>query len=231
MESTRQELEDAQDQDLQAQKAEAGQIYADHSYVDQIVQAMCAQDRYINLEQSILKKCVHGCSAQKVESFIRAYIKQNPSYHQPFEFIEALVNVHALRVMPINEQGQTYEISADDEQDPADYLLTTTSDGCRAAELLAPHRRLALTISKDSQRKQTFLSILRFCTQPRTLDDVTTYFKGHAEFARQTPIDHQNLSPDFYLSELEKAGGLVWRDGWVITQAGKEYLESEDALN
>lgn len=67
---------------------------------------------------------------------------------------------------------------------------------------------------------------MEFCRIPRTFDEVSTLLKDAAPAKSRNPYTDLPLYPSAYLGHLEGAGGLLWDEGWILTEDGAAFLEA-----
>lgn len=71
---------------------------------------------------------------------------------------------------------------------------------------------------------------MEFCRIPRTFDDVSALLKDAASAKSRNPYTDLPLYPSAYLGHLEGAGGLLWDEGWILTEDGAAFLEAHRVL-
>jgi len=201
--------------------------------VNAVVAEVCRLDRNRNVLYRILDYCREQRDADDVERFIAGLPEMRHAFQEPYVYMDLLVDAHGLEAIPLDAAGNPIEqLVSQEHPDIADaaeiaqYRITTTPAGVRALQLVSPEARLHAKLGEHPERYSTYLAVLDFCKQPRSLAEVQRLFEQDASLNRETTVDAQPLSCDFYLSELERAGGLVWNGGWTATQEGVALLES-----
>ena len=100
------------------------------------------------------------------------------------------------------------------------YTLTEIAKFLREAE------RLQALFAEAPERNETYLRVMEFCRIPRTFDEVSTLLKDAAPAKSRNPYTDLPLYPSAYLGHLEGAGGLLWDEGWILTEDGAAFLEA-----
>lgn len=104
--------------------------------------------------------------------------------------------------------------------------LTTTAAGAAVVELLSPLRRIEAYVASRPERSHLYLQVLELCRSPRTLEEVGAAIKDDPALDPSVASDWQRIRPSYILDRLAEAGGLTWQDGWRVTEAGREFLDS-----
>lgn len=205
--------------------------------VDAVVTCVCSQPP---LRETLYKTLAH-CAQPRPFAEVEAFISSQDEFvfshieQTPHTLIGMLVDAGGLVRTPLDAQGKplTPELLAGLSQDEADDLvasfeLATTPEGRAAVELLSPQRRIAAQLAQKPHRRPTYLALLSFCREPRTLAQIEAFFADNPDLALDQVTAYHHLSPDYYVDRLEKAGALVWRGAWVTTQAGLDALAGAD---
>lgn len=188
------------------------------------------------LMRRTLGACLERRSYAQVEQEIRGYPEFPCAAMTPYQVISALVGAEGLRKVELDEQGEEVlpEMKAgltDDEADDlvASYALETTDLGRIAYEDTAPELRLADLFACFADRRDIFAELMSFCEEePRSYRDIEALFAGRdfSGIATLNPAPGAALQPSVFVDGLERAGGLVWRDGWRLTNAGAALLDA-----
>lgn len=91
---------------------------------------------------------------------------------------------------------------------------------------MEPAERLQALFAEAPERNETYLRVMEFCRIPRTFDEVSTLLKDAAPAKSRNPYTDLPLYPSAYLGHLEGAGGLLWDEGWILTEDGAAFLEA-----
>lgn len=123
---------------------------------------------------------------------------------------------------PDVSEGQDPEACAEDRI--AEYRYITTDVGKKALELSDPlHSLRELLESEGPTRRETYLRILSFCEERRMLAQISELLIGDPGLE----IDDRgivHMQPNAYIGKLDKAGGLSWDNGWILTEGGRQIL-------
>ena len=204
--------------------------------VGEVITAVMRLDRSRNIHYKTLAFCTEPRRAGDVEDYIAAMPEMVHALQEPYVYMDAMVDAGGLSATPLDTEGNPVDMEAFDaapEEERADmiadYEIAITQAGTFALSALAPAARMTAKFGEKPERYTTFLAVLDFCREPRTLAEVKRLFEEDATLNRETTVDRQPLSCDFYLSELERAGGIVWDGGWVCTDEGRAFLAAAQA--
>lgn len=201
------------------------------------VRATVAEGRSSHRE--ILRKILEFCRQQRelgeVERAVQGFPEFAYAAQNPYRLIIYLVDCGGLEQRELDEQGaivtpERKEGLAEDEVDDLvlTYAFETTDAGRVVADELAPKGRLNKLLSAMPERAQTYLDVLEFCRQPQPFDAIDKLL-GARDFSAMKSLNTGSsvaLKPSVFVDKLERAGGIVWKDGWVLTDAGRAYLEA-----
>lgn len=206
--------------------------------VDEVVTCVYSQ----NALREVLYKTLAHCTAPQPFDEVEDFISHQDEFvyshiiQEPFTLASMLVNAGGLSQTPIDDDGnviaeETLAGMTDDEACDAiaSYLLQTTPAGLRAADLLSPDRRISAQIAKVPHRADTYYAVMQFCETPRKFPEIEAFYKNNDCLAKDVVAESHKLSPDYYVDKLDKAGALVWRGAWVLTEAGQRALASRNA--
>ena len=224
-----------------AQGAPAGATYElpdEPTFTDRVnavVMCVGSQNALREALYKTLEFCQQPHDFTEVEDFIAATDEFVYSHimQTPFTMIQMLIDSGGLVQTPLDAQGnpvtseQLAGLSADEADDLVEtYRIEITDAGAETVRLLAPERRIEAQLSLRPHRRDTYFAVLDFCTQPRKFPEIQEFFKTTDGLSQDIVADHHKLSLDFYVDKLDKAGALVWRGAWVVTDAGKQMLEA-----
>lgn len=187
----------------------------------------------------ILRRILAFCRERKdfteVEDKVQTYPEYSNAGQNPFRLITYLLDGDGLDLLELDEAGneltdeQKTGLTEDEIDDLIDtYALETTEVGRAVADDLAPERRLDQIFGFFSDRRPLFTELLEFCRQPRSFKEIEKLFAGRDFSAIKTlhPESGLAVKPTVFVDNMEKSGGLVWKDGWIITKEGEEYLKA-----
>ncbi len=210
----------------------------DQDAVNAVIEKVCSQDRYRELFLKTLDYCRTPRNADDAEAFIASLPESRHSLQSPAMLMEMLENAGGLESAAIDAQGEiiadeTCAQMTEDQLDEAiaGYRVSTTDAGFAVVGMLSPSKRLQAKLAEKPERSETYLKVLDLCRNPRTLADVQEFFRTDGSLARDTDVDTQPIAPDYYLSELEKTGALVWNEGWRTTAQGEAFLAAQSSVD
>lgn len=102
--------------------------------------------------------------------------------------------------------------------------LVTTEEGALAAKAFDPRIRLEMLVSAKPSRKNVFLRFLELCTEPQAFSQIERFYADDIR-SQRTAFDANALEADYFVSQLERAGGLVWKKAWITTEEGRLFAE------
>lgn len=205
--------------------------------VSKVIMCVGAQNSLREVLYKTLAFCQDAHEFTEVEDFIVVQDEFVYSHimQTPFTLIEMLLRAGGLFQEAIDAQGNVLsdeQLAAlpDDEADEliATYRIQATEAGRQAVRLLSPEHRIEAQLELRPHRRDTYFAVLDFCQQPRTFPEIEAFFKSTPDLVQDVVAHHHKLSPDFYVDKLDKAGALVWRGAWVVTDAGKRMLAEHE---
>ena len=185
----------------------------------------------------IMRKALGFCTQQRSFSEVEAEIATYPEFryveYSQAAILDILVQVGALEKRNLDKSGgivpvaRLRALSEDDRDDlVVAYALETTEAGKAAIADMEPAERLQALFAEAPERNETYLRVMEFCRIPRTFDDVSALLKDAASAKSRNPYTDLPLYPSAYLGHLEGAGGLLWDEGWILTEDGAAFLEA-----
>lgn len=184
-----------------------------------------------------MRKALGFCTQQRSFSEVEAEIATYPEFryveYSQAAILDILVQVGALEKRNLDKSGgivpvaRLRALSEDDRDDlVVAYALETTEAGKAAIADMEPAERLRTLFAEVPERNETYLRVMEFCRIPRTFDEVSTLLKDAAPAKSRNPYTDLPLYPSAYLGHLEGAGGLLWDEGWILTEDGAAFLEA-----
>lgn len=206
------------------------------------VRAIVANGRSSHRE--ILRKILELCRSRHELGDIERQVQGFPEYayaaQNPYRMIVYLVDCGGLAKLDLDENGdvvtpeRTQGLTEDEVDDLIlTYAFETTDAGRVVADELAPKNRLGKLLTAMPERAQSYLDVLRLCAEPQSMAAIDELFAGRdlSALASLNTGSSVTLKPSVFVDKLERAGGIVWKDGWVITDAGRTYLEAAGAAS
>ena len=219
----------------QADEPDEGTYVDDVTFSRQVAKLTAAVARQ-PLQREILYKvlvyCQESRGLQEIEHEVTTYAAFKHAANNPYHFIEVLENAGGLERFELDDEGEVVtperkEGLTDDEIDDlvASYAFMTTPVGMAVVEQHTPRARIIELLNLVPERKDAYIELLEFCSEePRTYNEVSQLFKGRDVLVRLVDGEPQTMQPSVFIDKLEAAGGIEWRDGWVLTEEGKSYL-------
>ena len=177
------------------------------------------------LNREILYKTLAFCETERplreAEDFIAALPQFNLATQNQYYLLTSLVRAYGLELVERDEAGEPVTAAQKEglTEDEVDDLVAaisfkTTEVGAYFVEYNRPQARLVDLLSLDPGRADTYRELLE-----------DAFLDGRP--ALQTVIDGrpETMQPSVFVDKLERAGALVWKDGWTLTEEGREFLE------
>lgn len=200
--------------------------------VAKLTAAVARQPLQREILYKVLVYCQESRGLQEIEHEVTTYAAFKHAANNPYHFIEVLENAGGLERFELDDEGEVVtperkEGLTDDEIDDlvASYAFMTTPVGMAVVEQHTPRARIIELLNLVPERKDAYIELLEFCSEePRTYNEVSQLFKGRDVLVRLVDGEPQTMQPSVFIDKLEAAGGIEWRDGWVLTEEGKSYL-------
>ena len=213
----------------------------DDSYVDDIAfsrqvarltEAVARQSLHREIFYKTLVFCTESRPLAEIEQQIASYPEFKHAANNPYHFVQVLENAGGLERFELDEEGEVVgperkEGLTEDEVDDlvAGYAFMTTAVGLAVVEQHTPRARIIELLNLVPERADTYIELLDFCSEePRTYSEISQLLKGRPALVRMVDGEPQTMQPSVFVDKLEAAGGMVWRDGWVLTDEGRAYL-------
>lgn len=202
------------------------------------------EERFDKVSSAVLKQPLHReilyrtllfCGEQRdlpdVEAEIATYPEFAHAAQNQYRLITFLVEAGGLERLELDEDGavvtpEQKEGLTEDEIDDLvfSYALITTDAGAAVAEALNPKRRIMEIFGLDPAYEATYVEVLEYCAEPRRIADIEALLKDRSVLAFGRTASEQAIKPSFFVDQLERGGGIVWKNGWVISNEGREIL-------
>lgn len=168
-------------------------------------------------QQEIMYRTLLHCRETRWFNEVEAFVAQQPEmvYGQilqlPRTILGFLIDAGGLQC-------------AEDAEHPDDCTVVATEAGAEAARLFDPLLRMESLLASNPRREDAFLYILAFCSEARTFPEIEKAYENEATRLCD-PSDACSLTAEYFVSKLEKAGGLVWKKHWISTEKGREFAQ------
>lgn len=196
--------------------------------------------RVDNRTEIMRRFLLHCQSEQSIES-AEAFLAEQPEYLYgvmilaPCSLIDLLAKCKGISLYGLTPEGEKIHGESIGQlmgqaDDSTVLYLKTTPAGILAANGLSPMKRLQLLMSKHPERASGYLAVLKACCKPKSLSEL-----NDLPFSKQTDASSHlagepTLDAGFYVEQLERCGGLIWKGAWCTTKEGKEFERRGQAL-
>ena len=183
----------------------------------------------------IMRKTIEFCAERRgfsdVETAMDAFPEFRYADQSQASIIGILVNAGAIEQFELDAQGKVIPVErlramTEDERDDAvcAFALQSTRAGLHAIEGMEPETKLAKLFDEHPERHDAYRKILQLCKTPRTFEEVSKSLDPNPTFASENDLSTLPVYPSALLGKLEAAGGIVWDEAWVTTEAGAACL-------
>jgi hypothetical protein len=190
------------------------------------------------LYRSILFRILTCCDGTRralpeLEERIATYPEFAQSVHPQYFLIMWLVESGALDMFEMDDEGKvlTDERKAGRSVDEIDDLVAgwsfeTNETGRRVIEDFSPKHRLIELLDIVPERYETYVELLEFLQTKRAFAEVDALLRGREILMSGRDADDRPMQPSVFVDKLAACGGITFNDGWMITQEGKELLDT-----
>ncbi|MDR1088594.1 MAG: hypothetical protein LBL23_04925 [Coriobacteriales bacterium] len=198
----------------------------------------CDLLRANTLNRPILYKILKACAVERMPLFeLELFIGEQPEAQSatqpPYFLIQWLVDAGSLDVYELDDEGVdvTDERKEGLSEDEIDDLIFETAYRTNEVGLAVlgefdPTARLKTLFETVPERLSTYAELLSFLEEPRAYVEVDALLRGRDILMLGRDEGDRPLQPSVFLDKLAAAGGIVWSEGWIITDEGKELLEA-----
>lgn len=186
--------------------------------------AFCAQERTVDEAEDYLEAQPEFASAlQASTTLINVLIEEGGLAYREYDAQGTAITEESLAAA--REAGVTKD---ELYEQVARRTVRTTSAGNAAVALLDPAKRVSSYVLSVPERTHVYRKLLQFCTTPRALDEIKALIDGDPALEPTARTSWQKLHAVHFIDRMDEAGGLVWNNGWVTTEAGRAFLDSVD---
>ncbi len=214
----------------QVEAADAGSLA---SRAEKVMAVVLKQPLHREIHYKTLGFCRQQRSLTDVENEIATYPEFKHCGQDQYHLISFLTEAGGLERIELDEDGGvvTEERKAglsEDEIDDlvASYAYVTTDAGVAVFEEYHPRARMSDLLESMPERTEALAAILEFCKTSRAYTEIEEYLEESGIHKWESAMDEDALHPSSLVGSLEKAGALVWDDGWLLTEEGSVMLES-----
>lgn len=198
----------------------------------------CVKKQPLNLEVLVaaIEYCLQPREQSEVESYIQSTTADKGALQSPYGLMRQLVASGALSCTELDTQGRAVcaaqkEGLTEDEVDDLvqGWRYEATKAGREVVAYFSPDRRMERLLDAHPTADGAYRSVMRYCETPRSRSDLAAFIeRGELLDALQAVLPKgSTLRPSVLMDKLEAAGMLTWDGGWMLTEAGRRYLEEE----
>ena len=187
------------------------------------------------LHREIFLRLIEFCKSRQSLANAEQAVAAMPEFatvsQSPYRLIRTLVDAEGLYWIEIGKDGTVLTPSdkaglTDDEiQDITfEYAVKATPVGEQVADDLTPEKRLGDLFAHAPGRVKAFKDVMGFCRESRTFAEINAFLRARSGDTLAT-TSSQTLNPSYYVDMLERAGVLVWNQGWKLTGRGAKALQ------
>lgn len=173
--------------------------------VKKIVERVYGEPAYTASLYHILEYCREPQTLVAIESESSLMPSMKNSLHRPEVLFSWLLRVGALEEVP----GSSNDVS-----------WCTTPDGWEALRICSPDERLSSLAATSDSKLDVYRQLLEACLTPQSRVEIETLLQGNSL------LEESQLSPSYFVGNLEDAGGLCWDGAWKTTPAGRHFLRA-----
>jgi len=190
------------------------------------------------LNRMMLYRILRACDSRmwplhELEEHVLAQPEYTNATQPPYFLISWLVEYQALDAIEIDHEGAVVtqamkEGLSEDEVDDlvADFAFTTNDVGRVVLEEFAPSSRLVPLIESVPERYDTYVEVLEFLREKRSYQEIDQLLRGREVLMTGRSEGDRPMQPSVFIDKLAQAGSISFKDGWMITEEGKEMLET-----
>lgn len=190
------------------------------------------------LHREIYWRVLQFCKERQDLRDIEAMVEQLPEFkygtQNQYHLVCVLEKNHGLVRFELGEDG--HEVSAEEKEGLSEaeadelvwgYAFQTTDAGAVVADRYQPQIRIAELMSEIPERTATYRELLEFFDdRPRTYNEVFQLLKGRDVLMSGRGPQERPMQPSVLVDNLERAGSVVWDEGWRLTDEGRAYLKT-----
>ena len=189
------------------------------------------------LHRPVLYAILRACSEEvwqleELEVYIQSLAEFKKATQPPFILIQWLKDAKLLDSWGIDHYGADITpercegLTPDEIEDlAASTAFKASPTGLLILDEFNPQDRLMHLLNISPARYDTYLEVLEFLQQERPFTELDRLLRGKSVLMDGRAQDEGPMQPSVFVDKLAAAGGIVFREGWIITQEGKELLE------
>ena len=190
------------------------------------------------LNRPALYAILKACSKEvwfldDLEAYIQSLAEFENATQPPYFLIQWLVEAFALDTWEVDAHGEkiTPERTEGLTEDEIDDLAVATAfqiseTGKTILAEFSPKSRLMDLLEIRPARFDAYLEVLEFVQEKRTLSEIDKLLRGTPILMDGRPEGENPMQPSVFVDKLAAAGGILYQEGWIITEEGKELLDT-----
>jgi len=228
----------AEEERRQAEEREACKGLTLEQRCERIEQAILRQSLHREIHCKVLAFCRQRRALNEIESQIQTYPEFKHATQDPCHLILAMVEAGGLQEFELDRNGGevTPAMKEGLDEDAIDDLVAgwayeTTGAGNLIVSRHTPQARLAELLEAEPRRRNVYIQVMEYLEEsPRTYAQVGDLL---SQSGALTPfcLDEVGMQPSVFLDKLERAGGIVWDEVWLLTEGGGGFLKDLELSN
>jgi hypothetical protein len=185
------------------------------------------------INYKILRDCREPQAINELEERIEKYPEFKSARQSQYFLIMWLAQHEGLTELELDKDGTVVSLEqkeglTEDEIDDlvVTYAYKTTEAGLVIVDEMNPKHRLMELLEIVPEHYDTYIEVLEFLEEPRGFAKVDSLLRGRNVLMVGRDQLDQPMQPSVFVDRLERAGGIFWDEGWMITPEGKELLET-----
>lgn len=188
------------------------------------------------IDYKILRYCEERRGLHDIEEKVATFPQFRSATRDQYSLITELVRHYGLEFFELDEEGNVVT-EADKEgldEDGVDdlvagYAYQTTDVGREVASRLAPRKRLEDLFEARPERREAYLAVMRYLVDKHTFAGVDSMLRNEG-VSLGVAFTGDPVQPSVIVDKLERAGIILYDEGWVLSAEGREALaELDDA--
>lgn len=206
--------------------------------VDDTLECFSRRRQVTAILKDLLEYCREERTLEDAEAHIRVHANFEANRQSEHQYILFMLRTGALAENEYDSDGllitadmrqELIDLGATDEELEdltVEWRYLTTDVGAEALQRDDPLRKVKELFAAKATRQATYKRVIDFCETPRSMDEIFQFLKGDPGLE----VNAQGImgcQPSVYVSKLEDAGVLVWKQGgWQLSLAGKAILSA-----
>lgn len=188
------------------------------------------------LNREMLYRILKACQNKRwllydLEDYVQSCPENTSATQPPYFLIKWLADAEALDVFELDAHGQIVDLDqleglTEDEIDDIveDCAFETSAVGIAAVEVFSPTHRLLALLDIVPERYSTYREVLELLQERQGLDKIDALLRGRSVLMAGREPGDRPMQPSVFVDKLAAAGGIVWNEGWQISEEGRELL-------